>query len=157
MIKTKQPQVLDAVNRIDSIVYMEVDNRREPADMVIFDVIFKVLDIEHRTVTEMRANGEVNEDGNAIMVSTNVTYARPYLKTIHTREAKYKKSTFYNVIGSPNPSQYDALMVAQIEYVNSRTWTGNELQQVYFWDLTANDLEVVSEAELVELLTPYEL
>ena len=157
MIRTKQPQVLDALNRINAVVYMDTDNRREPNGVVVFDVLFKVLDVAYETITEMRPNGEVNEEGNPIMVSTEVTYAKPYFKLVHSREAKYKTTTFYSAIGSPNPSQYDALMISQIEYVNSRAWTGNELQQVYFWDLTSNDLEVVSESELATLLTPYEV
>ena len=155
MIRTKQPQVLDALNRISAVAYMEAENRREPDGVVIFDTVFKVLDIELRQTIENVVVGQ-NEEGGDIIEQQTKTFAHPYFKTIYTREARYKKSTFYGAVGNPAPSQYDDVMIAQIAYVNSKVWTGNELQKVYYWDLTATDLEKVTEAEIATLLTPYE-
>jgi hypothetical protein len=158
MIRTKQPQVLDAMNRITSIVYMDVSgpDAREQG-IVKFNVNFHVIDIEYKTEIEMRPNGDLNELGEQILASTLVTYAKPFFKTVHSREVKYRDAVYYDVVGNPKPNQFDALMITQIEYVNSRVWTGNELQQLYFWELTANDLEIVTQEQLDLLLTPYEV
>ena len=156
MIRTKQPQVLDALNRISAVAYMEAENRREPDGVVIFDTVFKVLDIEYRQTIENVVVSQ-NEEGGDIIEQQTKTFAHPYFKTIYTREARYKKSTFYGAIGNPAPSQYDDVMIAQIVYVNSKAWTGNELQKVYYWDLTATDLEKVTDEEVAQLLTPYEV
>ena len=156
MIRTTQPQVLDALNRISAVAYMEAENRREPDGVVIFDTVFKVLDIELRQKTENVVVGQ-NEEGGDIIDQQTKTFAHPYFKTIYTREARYKKSTFYGAVGNPTPGQYDDVMIAQIAYVNGKIWTGNELQKVYYWDLTANDLEKVTDEEVAQLLTPYEV
>lgn len=158
MIRTKQPQVLDALNRVSAVAYMESENRREPDGVVIFDTVFKVLDIEYIKETVNRPNGEVNELDQPILVPTLITIAKPYFKTIYKREARYKKSTFYGpYINNPTPDQYDDVMIAQIEFTNNRDWTGNELQKVYYWNLTASDLEKVTDEEVAQLLTPYEV
>lgn len=157
MIRTKQPQVLDALNRISAVAYMDAENRREPDGVVIFDTVFKVLDIELRPKIENVVVGQ-NEEGGDIIEQQTKTFAHPYFKTIYTREARYKKSTFYgSYINNPNPSQYDDVMIAQIEFTNNRDWKGNELQKVYYWDLTATDLEKVTDEEVAQLLTPYEV
>ena len=157
MIRTKQPQVLDALNRISAVAYMEAENRREPDGVVIFDTVFKVLDVVHELGKVPIVTG-TNEEGGDIIEFQTKMFAKPYFKTIYTREARYKKSTFYGpYINNPNPSQYDDVMIAQIEFTNNRDWTGNELQKVYYWDLTATDLEKVTEEEVAQLLTPYEV
>lgn len=156
MIRTKQPQVLDALNRVSAVAYIEAENRREPDGVVIFDTVFKVLDIELRQKIENVVVGQ-NEEGGDIIEQQVKTFAHPQFKTLFTREARYKKSTFYSAVGNPSPSQYDDVMIAQIAYVNSKVWTGNELQKVYYWELTANDLEKVTEQEIATLLTPYEV
>ena len=79
------------------------------------------------------------------------------MRTLYTREARYKQSTYYGAVGAPTPDQYDDSMIAQIHFVNTRDWTGNELQKVYYWNLTANDLEKVTDEEVAQLLTPYEV
>ena len=156
MIRTIQPQVLDALNRVSAVAYIEAENRREPDGVVIFDTVFKVLDVEYRQTIENVVVGQ-NEEGGDIIEQQTKTFAHPYFKTIYTREARYKKSTFYGVVGNPSPSQYDDVMIAQIAFVNGKVWTGNELQKVYYWELTANDLEKVTEQEIATLLTPYEV
>jgi len=54
MIRTKQPQVLDAMNRITSIVYIDVNgpDSRE-LGIVKFNVNFHVLDVEYFSKIEM--------------------------------------------------------------------------------------------------------
>lgn len=156
MIRTTQPQIIDALNRIEAVAYMEVDNRREPDGVVIFDTLIKVLDVEIRPTMVNVLVGQ-NEQGGDIFTQEERMFAYPYFKTLLVRESKYKKSTFYGAVGNPTPSEYDDVMIAQINYVNSRTWTGNELQKIYYWNLTTSDMEKVTEEELEQLLTPYEV
>lgn len=157
MIRTLEAQKIDDLNRINAVVYMEAVNRREPDDLVIFDVNFYVLNLEYYEKIAMRPNGEFNEFDNPILVSTVVKYAKPFLKLIRSREAKYKQTTFYNYLGRYTPSQNDSIFMSEIERVNSQEWTGNELQKIYFWHLTKNDMEIVDKNQLEILLTPYEV
>ncbi len=155
MIRTKQPQVIDAMNRREGIVYIKALNRREneQAQTVTFDIELYTLE----TVTKQESvNVEIgtNEEGNPIYDVQMLNVTRPYFNLINRREAVYRMSTFYNVIGNVTPSQYDSVLIAQIAYVNSRPLTGNEIQKdIYFWNLTASDLENVTEEQLTELLT----
>lgn len=155
MIRTKQPQI-DAINRINAVMYMETANRREPDGVVIFDTYIKILEEEIKTI-QMPVKVGTNEEGGDIIEFQTKTFVKPYFRTLYTREARYKKSTYYGAVGAPTPDQYDDAMIAQIHFVNTRVWTGNELQKVYYWELTASDLEKVTDEEIATLLTPYEV
>jgi hypothetical protein len=64
-------------------------------------------------------------------------------------------NTFYSVIGNVTPEQYDDVLIQQIDYVNKRVLTGNEIQKdIYFWNLTELDLEKVTEQEINILTSP---
>lgn len=155
MIRTKQPQI-DAINRINAVMYMETANRREPDGVVIFDTYIKIIEEEIKTV-QVPVKVGTNEEGGDIIEFQTKTIAKPYFRTLYTREARYKQSTYYGAVGAPTPDQYDDAMIAQIHFVNTHDWTGNELQKVYYWNLTANDLEKVTDEEIAQLLTPYEV
>lgn len=155
MIRTKQPQI-DAINRINAVMYMETANRREPDGVVIFDTYIKIIEEEIKTV-QVPVKVGTNEEGGDIIEFQTKTIAKPYFRTLYTREARYKQSTYYGAVGAPTPDQYDDAMIAQIHFVNTRDWTGNELQKVYYWNLTANDLEKVTDEEIAQLITPYEV
>lgn len=156
MIRSKQPQI-DAINRINAVMYMETANRREPDEVVIFDTYIKILEEEIITV-QVPVKVGTNEVGGDIVEFQTKTIAKPYFKTLYTREAKYKKSTFYSPkVGAPTPDEYDDAMIAQIHFVNTRDWTGNELQKVCYWDLIDTDLEKVTDEEIAKLLTPFEV
>ena len=154
MIRTKQPQVIDAMNRRSGIVYIKALNRteNEQAQTVSFDVELYTLE---SATTEEPVNVEVgtNEEGNPIYEVQLRNVTRPYFNLINRRKAVYRMSTFYAMIGNVTPAQYDQVLISQIEYVNSRPLTGNEIQKdIYFWNLTAADLENVTEEQLTELL-----
>jgi hypothetical protein len=159
MIRTKQPQVVDAMNRESAVVYMEACNRRESkeAQTVTFDVFMYTIEsvtrIENVNVLKTRLDGETGETVNYYEAEErNVT--RPFLKIISKRDAIYKMSTFYGAVGNPTPSQYDDVMIAQIAFINSKVWDGTEAQKVYFWELTASDVEKVTADEMQNLLSP---
>lgn len=155
MIRTIQPQVIDAMNRRDGIVYIKACNRteNEQAQTVTFDVELYTLEVASKveTVEVMRTN----ENGEQYIAFEQATVNRPYFKLINRRQAIYRMSTFYAMIGNVTPDQYDSVLMQQIEYVNSRPLTGNEIQKdIYFWNLTAADLEDVTQQEIEILLTP---
>ena len=156
MIRTKQPQVIDAMNRRSGIVYIKALNRteNEQAQTVSFDVELYTLEITTKIEPVNVIVGQNEEGGNIVEVQErNVT--RPYLNLINRRKAVYRMSTFYAMIGNVTPEQYDNVLMAQIEYVNSRPLTGNEIQKdIYFWNLTAADLENVTNEEITTLLLP---
>jgi hypothetical protein len=154
MIRTKQPQVVDAMNRESAVIYMKADNKRESVEnqTVMFDVFMYSID----TVTRVESVNVSyqNENDETYYVSEQRTVTRPYLKLISKRDAIYKMSTFYGAVGNPTPSQYDDVMIAQIDFINSKVWDGTEAQKVYFWNLTAADVEKVTAEEMETLLTP---
>lgn len=154
MIRTIEPQVIDAMNRRSGIVYIKALNRteNEQAQTVSFDV--ELYTLESATAEEP-VNVEVgtNEEGNPIYEVQLRNVTRPYFNLINRRKAVYRMSTFYAMIGNVTPAQYDSVLMSQIEYVNSRPITGNEIQKdIYFWNLTASDLENVTDEQLTELL-----
>ena len=156
MIRTIQPQVIVAMNRREGIVYIKACNRTEnkQAQTVSFDV--ELYTLESTTKVEP-VNVEVgtNEEGGKIYEAQQLNVTRPYFKLINRRQAVYRMSTFYAMIGNVTPDQYDTVLMQQIEYVNSRPLTGNEIQKdIYFWNLTASDLENVTQAEIDTLLLP---
>jgi hypothetical protein len=159
MIRTKQPQVVDAMNRESAVVYMEACNRRESkeAQTVTFDVFMYTIEsvtrVENVNILKTRLDGETGETVNYYEAEErNVT--RPFLKIISKRDAIYKMSTFYGAVGNPTPSQYDDVMIAQIAFINSKVWDGTEAQKVYFWELTASDVEKLTADEMQNLLSP---
>lgn len=156
MIRTKQQQVIDAMNRKSGIVYIKALNRteNEQAQTVSFDVELYTIESTTKIEPVNVIVGQNEEGGNIVEVQErNVT--RPYLNLINRRKAVYRMSTFYAMIGNVTPEQYDAVLMAQIEYVNSRPLTGNEIQKdIYFWNLTSADLENVTTEEITALLLP---
>ena len=156
MIRTIEPQVIDAMNRREGIVYIKALNRteNEQAQTVSFDV--ELYTIESTTKAEpVNVVIGQNEEGGDIVEVQMRDVTRPYFQLINRRKAVYRMSTFYAMIGNVTPEQYDNVLIQQIEYVNSRPLTGNEIQKdIYFWNLTASDLENVSQAEIEALLTP---
>ena len=155
MIRTKQPQVIDAMNRRDGIVYIKALNRteNEQAQTVSFDV--ELYTIESTTKVEpVNVVIGQNEEGGDIVEVHMRDVTRPYFQLINRRKAVYRMSTFYAMIGNVTPDQYDNVLIQQIEYVNSRPLTGNEIQKdIYFWNLTASDLENVTQEEIEAVLT----
>lgn len=155
MIRTKLPQVIDAMNRREGIVYIKACNRteNEHEQTVKFDVELYTLEVASKVET-VEVQG-TNENGEPFTAFEQATVNRPYFKLINRRQAIYRMSTFYSMIGNVTPDQYDSILMQQIEYVNSRPLTGNEIQKdIYFWNLTASDLQDVTAEEIETLLTP---
>ena len=119
MIRTKQPQIIDAQNGKSEIVYFDISH--ELKDIVKGLVTFNMVSF--------------------IMVDGQ-------LQAIKENKAVYKLSTFNALYGAMTLNDFnaniDALMIGQIDYINKYTWVGNEVQPpVRFWNLTSEDLEIV--------------
>lgn len=158
MIRTKEPQVVDAMNRESAVVYMEACNRRESkeAQTVTFDVFMYTIETVTRVESVPTYKTRIDENGDTVnyVEFENKSVTRPFLKIISKRDAIYKMSTFYGAVGNPTPSQYDDVMIDQIAFINSKVWDGSEVQKVYFWELTASDVEKVTEQEINVLTSP---
>ena len=155
MIRTKQPQIIDAMNRREGIVYIKALNRteNEHAQTVSFEIEMYILKSVAKEET-VRIDKE-NEAGEMYTSYERKIVTRNEWVFIGRRQAIYRMSTFYSIIGNVTPAQYDDVLIEQIDYINSRPLTGNEIQKdIYFWNLTASDLEKVTDEQLTELLTP---
>lgn len=134
MIRTKIPVDWNRQKRLSGVVYMNVTKRTEPVenDRVVFEVTHYVLD----TITE-RVTVE-NDQGNLVFKNKVTTYPR----VINREYPDYRISTFYTLFPALLPSQHDEVMIAQIDYNNSLP----DNNRNYYWELTANDMEIVTPA-----------
>ena len=126
MIKTKLPQIVDAQNGVSKVVYFKVSH--ELVDNLSGTRMYNVVSYIE----------QVNEQGQSQLVA------------IKENKAIFKESTIQALYGAMTLIEFqasqDALLIAQIDYVNSYDWTGDEAQKepVKYWALTANDLEIVA-------------
>lgn len=155
MIRTKEPQDIDKENRITGVVYLKACNRRETDTTVTFDVVYSILDINYRHEIVNVPSALKNELGGDIMIPKKALVGHPYIREYKTKQAVYKRNTFYSRVGNPTPEQYDLFFISQIEFINSQEWNGDELSKIYFWHLTANDLEVVTDEIYAQITTPF--
>lgn len=124
MIKSKEPQIIDAQNGISAVVFFEVTLERNDT----------LRGLRHFTITTYiegtRENGE------------------KFYHPINENVAIFKEETFKVLFGGLTLVEFDAqkneIMKAQIEYANTHEWTGEEAQErVGYWGLMAADLETV--------------
>jgi hypothetical protein len=128
VVRTKKVVPVDGQLGIDKQVYFKLGDwyfgkartpQGEEVDAVQFQVIQYFKD----------------EDGNdVVMRATNATYRR---------------STFFSQFGEMTfnafVTMWPHLMIQQMAFVNSKEWTGNEVQYIRYWNLTADDFEVVED------------
>lgn len=125
MIKTKQPQVIDAQNGMSAEVY--------------FSIIHEEKDYSMNTVTFVILS--------SILVVNDENETR--LQGVKKNKAVFRLSTFNNLFGSLTLQEYedtkDQLLINQIDYINKHDWTGNEpMPRNSYWNLTKDDLEIIN-------------
>jgi hypothetical protein len=155
MIATKEPQIIDAINRREGIVYLKAMNRSEDdiEKTVKFDV--EMYTLEPIFYEKNMRFDKINEFDEVYTEYRTVNVVQNQFRFIGKKQAIYKMNTFYSVIGNVTPEQYDDVLIQQIDYVNKRVLTGNEIQKdIYFWNLTELDLEKVTEQEINILTSP---
>jgi hypothetical protein len=141
----------DAISRASFIPYIEFGSMSTSTidDTVTIDVTIKRLrESEIKRVVEITHNN----NGETYIESVEKTFIKPYFEVYQTRKAVYKSNMFFNVLGNPKPSEYDVAGIQQIAYNNALP--NNEKN--YLWDLTATDLEVVTQEMLDTVLAEYE-
>lgn len=163
LVRTKQPQVLDAINRITKTVYMEALNQSfqdevEPKT-VTFQTVLKVIVEDIRTV---KVNQTLqNELGEDYIITVDEQWAFPQWLEILRRNSVYKQDTFKANFGTLSYNDFDSnkanLMIQEVHVVNNKICDPLEVNCNYFWYLQATDMETVSDVELEQLLTPYKL
>jgi hypothetical protein len=157
MIVTLKPQVIDAQNRIESIVYIKALNQRENTanKTVEFDVETRAL----VTTTHEEDRAQLNETGGFVMdaegrlLMKRVTVEKTTLELVRKQVASFKADTFYSKIGKLSPDEYDQAFIKQLEYLNSLPDNGPFHKKKYFWNLTAKDVKVISEDDVKKLVT----
>lgn len=157
MIVTLKPQVIDAQNRSESIVYLRVLNQKENTlnKTVEFDVETRAFVTE----THQEDRAQLNETGGFVIdeegkpTMKRVTVEKTTLELVRTQKAVFKADTFYSKIGKLSPDEYDKAFIKQIEYLNSRPETDPFHKKKYFWNLTAKDVKILSEEEVKKLVT----
>jgi hypothetical protein len=161
MIRTKQPQVLDAMNRITSVVYMEAKNMTENDDngTVTFRTVLKIIVNKIKTIQVAKTlQNELNED---YIVFENEEWVFPEFHEFLGRDSVYKMTTFDTLFNPLTRAQFksqkDNLMIQEVHNVNNTICNPIEKNCNYFWYLQANDMEVVTQEEIDELLAPYKL
>lgn len=163
IVRTKQPQVLDAINRISEIVYMEALNQSfqdeaEPKT-VKFQSVLRILVNEIRTISVPKTlQNELEED---YIIFEDEQWVYPRFQEILRRDSVYKQTTFKASFGAMTLDNFDAnkgaLMIQEVHIVNNKLCDPIVTNCNYFWNLQATDMEVVSDTELEQLLTPYKL
>ena len=124
MIKTKTAQIVDAQNVVSKVVF--------------FDISHELVDNIKQTRTY-----------NVVSLIEEVKEGNTILTPIKETKAIFKEATILNLFGTLTladfKAQKDALLIGQIDYINSYQWTGTEAQDapVRFWSLTSADLEIV--------------
>lgn len=133
LVKTKLPFEIDTLQGLSAILYFKPCNRTEDDTKMIVtfdvDVMIKTTLVSETTNP---VNGEV------------VSEEREVFKLIKKRKAIYRMTTFDMLF--PNGlkrSDYCEKFIEQMEYVNSKEWTGKELQVVKYGNLTSEDVEIV--------------
>ena len=163
ILRTKVPQVLDAVNRISEVVYMEAINQSFQDEAfpktVKFQSVLRILVNEIKTVSIPKTlKNELDED---YIIFENEEWVYPRFQEFLRRESVYKQTTFKSNFGALSYNDFDAnkgaLMIQEVHIVNNNICNPLETNCNYFWYLQANDMEVVSDTELEQLLTPYKL
>lgn len=155
MIRSKKPICIDPLRRKNGIAYVEVKDKKEDDEngTISFEVIFRTpLTI----VKQMPAQVErTAEDGSKFIESFMADVEKTFLVEYRREKAVYRSSKFRSVLSSIEPEQYDQTLISEIDRVNKLTPTGNEVQtEFFYYEWTAEDLEIVSEEELIQLQTP---
>ena len=124
MIKTKQPQV--------------INEQRGKTAIVFFDITHELIDRVRGVRTyNLVQFVEVEKNGNITLEPTE------------ENKIVFKESTVHSLFGALTLVEFqasqDALLIAQIDYINSYEWTGSEaMEPIRYWNLTASDLEIVA-------------
>lgn len=123
MIKTTTPQVVNAQTGESAIVFFDITHE-------LIDRMKGIRTFNLVHFIEVEKNGQTT------------------LHPIGENKVIFKEATIQSLYGALTLTQFqnqmDALLIGQIEYINSYEWTGGEaMKPIRYWNLTASDLEIV--------------
>lgn len=162
-IRTKKPQLIDAQNRISEVVYFRILNRMEDAvkGTVIFDIEQSILVTSNYTQERAKTdeNGHVlhefidNEDGTKSLSIKKylVSIANTQLVRIPGKKETFPVDFFERNFNDLKQEDWYKALIAQIEWRNKQKPKPGQIQN-YYWNLTASDLEFVSDEEMKSML-----
>ena len=158
MVRTKQSQIVNARLCTSGIVYMRASNqqRNSSKGIVQLDIELAIIQdvITEENVNIVDENNLPKVDGAGNLMHEVVTVKTPKLRVFEVHKAYFKEKVFDTVLKNPTPADYDKMLMEQIVFLNSKEWTGKEIQQTRFWNLGAKDMESISDEKVLELLKP---
>ena len=143
MIRTTSAQITDAQNQISNIIYFDMGpaiHNREKSLRSFVITSYIVVDNTSGSVDGLKQINVSDGQGGSNTI---------YLKAIRENVAIFKEATFLTIWGNLTLTAFEAqvpsIMIQQISYINTYTWTGDEAQPpVRFWNLASDDMEVVN-------------
>ncbi len=163
LIKTDEIQEINKRLDQSDIVYFFIGQERrsgiqngpQTIPTVEIDIHMMRLDLEQRI------KRKTIEDENGVKSRIDVIMIHPQLIQFDMETAKFKRSTFETALGNPVLENYETIFQSQLTYLkdkwNNNGWTGTEIQKTKYWDLGGDQVTILSEEQVVQLLTPYEL
>lgn len=126
-VRTKQPQLINAQLKISDIVYFEIDPNNWGATRV--NTPTGEADVYRFVLHEYALEDGVKKN----IMSMPILYRRVGL-TIPSLGG----ANIIDVLSNP-----DENIISEIDRVNKIPFSENRIQNIRYWDLTANDLEKV--------------
>ena len=154
MIVTKEPQIIDAKNGIEGIVYIRVANQLTVKEGIQFDIELFTLNFKPSTrdkaVLDKDGNMLIDKNGLPKMGKENILV--PDLKKLSSEKAVFSAETFYSKIGHLKFEDFDKSFISQMEFLNKKDWNKSDKTPVRYWNLTAKDVSIITDEEFALLL-----
>lgn len=154
MIVTKEPQLIDAKNGIEGIVFIRVANVTTVANEVQSNIELFTIDYNESQVEKaiLDEDGHITFGENGMPVTEIKTLLVPNVKMIGKETAIFKEETFLSKVGHLKSDEFDKAFIKQMEFVNSFDWETAGKTPVRYWKLKAKDVKIISDEEFAELV-----
>lgn len=157
MIKTREPEVFDPIDRKVSHVFIRVGPKKENDDKQSVQFLIEFFYIKSETRVEPwpfhYEQNYLDENGEEqIMQCTRFEdrlVKRNYLIPFKTRVADYKYDTFYKHFSDLRPENRYQFAINEIDRINKIPD-----RDEYYFEWTKDDLEIISEDEIIRLFEP---
>lgn len=154
MIRTKEPQLIDAQNRIEEVVLFNIASKSEnpTAKTVTFDIeqyiLVKATYPQERPVLD--ENGMPMHHGG-VMVKKTVNIENYQLLKIATKKEIISSDVFEKHFNDLKQSDWEKALIKQIEYRNYQQTKPGTIPNFY-WNLKGKDMEIVPDEEIKQML-----
>lgn len=156
MIVTKEPQLIDAKNGIEGIIYIRVANAGTTSstgevrsEIELFTIDYKETEVEKAVLDK---DGHMTFGENGMPATEIKTVIVPDVKVIRRESPVFKEETYLSKIGHLKSEEFDKAFIKQMEFVNSYDWEKAGKTPVRYWKLKAKDVKIISDAEFAELV-----